>query len=344
MAPEDVSTVASWHSLPTELQLMIMNLLPDIISFRNFIHAMPFAARTFTAYSTEIISNVLANCLSRDCQKLLFILISIQDHSPFSDRDVPFVFGTNIIYNPRTCRFKLSVEPRKPIEILDHLCRTIQAVSFFTSLFPKLQAYRHIDFDVQHLSVLELRRLQRSLLRFEICSVLACSSPFRNAEIASCDADTTQVDLLSAFLGRYTPWEVEELACVYDFLELAIFQYPSSKLAAPNLGVVTHNDDQSRRPSTTSTNSSSGGGTITTTITTTGSNMGSSSCSGTTFCDIWVPRLWKCKTLRFPASATSRRSATSIGRFYTEDDPETYRAATRSKILSLGLPFLASFQ
>ena len=334
MASEDASAVASLHSLPTELQLMIMNLLPDIISFRNFIHAVPMAAHTFAAYSTEMISNILANCLSRDCQKLLFVLISVQDHMPLSDRDVPFVLGTNIIYNPKICRFRLSSEPKNPIKILDYLCRTIKAVSFFTSLFPELQAYRHADFHDRHLSVLELQRLQRSLLRFEICSVLACSSPLRDAEFPPSDANPTRGHLLSAFLGKYTPWEIEELACVYDFLELAIFQYPYGKPAFPGLRTATHNEDQSRTTSTASAN----------TIIT-GSNMGSGiTSSRITFSEIWGPRLWQCKTLRFPASALSRRPAATNGRFYPEDELETYKAATRAKILSLGLPFLASFQ
>ena len=54
------------------------------------------------------------------------------------------------------------------------------------------------------------------------------------------------------FLGQYLTWEVEELACVYDFLELAVFQYgnPGPLRKGTPQGNVVHPAQRSERSAT----------------------------------------------------------------------------------------------
>ena len=104
------------------------------------------------------------------------------------------------------------------------VARTTSVIQFFTALFPDLFALLHEDFEDVQLNDMEIHRLQRGLWRFETCCALVGAwKPSIEASLdkvrsgkGSCMPPLTQ------YLGRFVPWELEEIACVYEYLELAV--------------------------------------------------------------------------------------------------------------------------
>lgn len=69
------------------------------------------------------------------------------------------------------------------------------------------------------LSATESHPIQRSLWRLQICCEFSLSwMPSGELDLAQSGADD-RIPRLMMFLKQFNPWEVEELKCIYDFLE-----------------------------------------------------------------------------------------------------------------------------
>ena len=248
--------------------------------------------------------------MPRDCQLLMNLLISIKDRTLCNQDDLDFALENNVYFNLKTRRYQLLLKPKNPLGMLHYLSGTVKAVRYFTSFFPDLQAYRHADFQDRRLSAREIHRLERSLMRFEICCALTDAwTPSQNTFTTKSDAEDNQVRLLSTFLNRYLPWELEELACVYDFLELAVFQYNKSTASLP-----------ATRPEP---------------------------AESKWIVRMWESKSLRFPASilsRSTAAGLTRILPEDLSEDVSEDVSEACRAAARARILSLGLVFLQSFQ
>ena len=230
------SVRTSWHSLPNEMKVLVMSQIPDIASLHNFVCAdVNSSAAIFSEFFADILPSVLGESIPFDIQELICILISIKDTAPVRDRDsqFPFVMDGNVYFQTDKRRFQFHEKPRDPIKALCDLSRTSKAVEFFASLYPQVFAARHKYFRNKSLSKVEKHRLKRALWCFEVCSALNLAWNLPCKDVIK-SMGTARIPRLVNFLSGFQAWEIEELASVYEFLELAVFQYASSSTQLPH--------------------------------------------------------------------------------------------------------------
>ncbi|MCJ1329622.1 hypothetical protein MMC10_006302 [Thelotrema lepadinum] len=205
-----------------------MAQMPDIATLHSFISAdVTSSKERFTGFFFDILPNVLAQSVPHDIQELICIWISIEDAAPFKHTDSQFalVLSENIYFHKRKRLFQLRQDPKDPLKVLDQLSQTLAAVDFFTNLYPKVFAARHKDFRNKNLNRTEKHRLQRALWRFEVCSALFQATESSDNDYIVVSGNDIRTPRLFTFLSKHRAWEIEELASVYDFLEIAVFQY-----------------------------------------------------------------------------------------------------------------------
>ena len=223
----------------------------DIFSLYNLIRAHSVYKDLAEAYFGQILSQILARSLPRDIQELVCVLLSVQNSAPIQDNDVLRVLN-DISFNKRTALFEFQKSPKDIVKCLHNLTRTFIAVQFFTDLFPSVYAARSSEFERRQMRKVEKHRLQRALWRFEVCCALVrARAPLSASVPLSEDAidaiqvgQDTRIISLKIFLEPFLPWELEELAAVYDFLELAVWQYSRTK--KPRMA-VTHSETAAAR-------------------------------------------------------------------------------------------------
>ena len=288
---------------------MIMASIPDVTSLHNLLCVAKASRPLFAASFKYIFPEVVANNMPRDLQEMVFTVISIEDHAPFQDVLLPFFLNSNIASDERKGHLQFLKPPQDPVKVLHRMARIINAMDFFTGLFPKLMGSRHSNFEGRILSATEIHRLHRGLWRFEVCCALTAAWMPGDMDTVVSGSDT-RLPRLTKFLGQFCLWELEELASVYDFLEMAVMQY--GKVVPPSgfmvevdkYGKVSfqhYNDDVIRFRS------------------------------------------------QHAGSLPGRRSAICNVGLFAVLNPEapsvsTYKAASRARILSEGLVFLRSFQ
>ena len=198
---------------------MILTNLPNIPSLENITRADCSLAQLFANNFTHILLLVVANSTPRDLQGIIFTMVSICDAAPFRDTELSSVLS-NVFFDKRKLLFRVTRAPKIPLEILHHLARVLRGVEFFTALFPKFFALRHKDFENIQLNDVENHRLQRGLWLFEVCCALVAAWK----SIGDVDLDAvqsgadTRVRRLTRCLRQFLPWELEEIACVYEYL------------------------------------------------------------------------------------------------------------------------------
>ena len=221
------SIPTSWHCLPTEIRVLIMSRIPDILSLHNFVCAeVDSSAAIFSEFFADILPGVLGQSIPLDIQESIYIWISVKDAAPFRDTGPESSCGMaeNVYYDKKKRLFQFHQKPKDPIRALHQLSRIMIAIEFFMCLYPEFFACRHKDFEDKDLNSIERHRLQRALWRFEVCSALkqAWQPPGEGSFQLGRDTCVSHiVDLLS----KHQPWEIEELTSVYDFLEITAFQY-----------------------------------------------------------------------------------------------------------------------
>ena len=206
-----------------------MTQLSDVPSLRSLTRADSLLADIFASNFMKVLPSVLANSMPRDLQEIVFTMISIHDAAPFKDAQLPAVLE-NVRFDKQKRLFQLALRPTNPLKTLHRVSRTMTAIHFFTALWPEVFALRHQDFKDVRLNSVEIHRLHRGLWRFEVCCALVEAwkpSGDADPDSARLGADT-RVPRLTQYLGRFMPWEFEEVASVYEYLELAVLDCGSS--------------------------------------------------------------------------------------------------------------------
>ena len=159
--------------------------------------------------------------MSYELQTTVGTRISIQESAPLQHDQLSSVL------EPNFDRLQgLSRLPRKfkdATVTLHRLSRTITAVSFFTRLYVGMYL-RHegrLEIAVKSPDKPRLHRLQRALWQFEVgCVLVSAWKPTDDIEAIQSGSDHC-LSFLKTFLARFLPWEIQEILCTYDFLEVA---------------------------------------------------------------------------------------------------------------------------
>ena len=162
-------TLTGWVSLPNEVHLMIMAAIPDVTSLYNLLCAAKVSRPLFASFFNHVFSDLVANSMPRDLQEMVYLVIAIEDHTPFKDILLTDVLYSSIVFDEEKDHLQLLKPPKTPFQALHRIVRIVNAVGFFTALFPKLMACRHSNFKDRVLTNDEFLRLHRGLWRFEVC-------------------------------------------------------------------------------------------------------------------------------------------------------------------------------
>lgn len=224
----------SLDGLPFEMKLAILHQITDLASLQALTSASPSYHRVCGSASHSILSSVLLNHVHPD---LLFDVLSIADIMKLA-RD----------YEPYGAQFKSFVErcktkPKEPLtiqgldsETLEMLADVHLAVHHATNQFCRaalsyLPVTRKDLTSYRPLSHSEIRRIHRAFYRYELFCIL-----FRKADSSKVDAWVKRDGHMAlglkpqdrswmllhheyfSFLKLFKAWEVEEMACVRDYI------------------------------------------------------------------------------------------------------------------------------
>lgn len=221
---------AGLEGLPFEIQSAVLLNIRDIASLKNLIHASPTCHSAYLSQRHAILKRVLFNSIPPDVLYDAFSAIASSRTltSNVEDR-VARVKAFLSEYNEN--RDTWTSPEHLDLDIVSRLARLHNQVQHATKDLCQLAVSSH-PFGNQAeqcelLSVNESRRFYRAFYRFEIFCTL-----FRNwknpsddeslSDASLEDEDSTyEIDSMeksSRFLSLFSPWEVEELACVRDYL------------------------------------------------------------------------------------------------------------------------------
>ncbi|KAF6236490.1 hypothetical protein HO173_005271 [Letharia columbiana] len=205
---------ACLESLAVELQFEILQRLADLPSLSAIVHASPSYHRAYVARRQSI----LAKVVSRD----------IFSDSLFEAHALAIALRTNNKDGSEIRRFlkdykstrreavSVSIE-RFPLPQITILSQVQHAVRFAMKDFCQATLSKHPlsserEGDITPLSTHEARRISRAFYRFEIFCTVFSQPGFKVKRKLDC------MDMCHLFLNQFPPWEVEEIACIRDYI------------------------------------------------------------------------------------------------------------------------------
>lgn len=215
----------SWNILPIELKSMAMHDAPDISSLFNLITADPSVTSELRYSFSTILPSVLARSMPKELQLLVGTLLTIREAGKVSNSEVEVLLQPSLIFDKKKQRIRLRTNIKHPVAALRTILQIQKAVDHFTLVFaralcqPPTTCPQTQQLENPVLSATESHRIRRSLWRFQICCELSSSwMPSGELDLAQSGADD-RIPRLMMYLKQFNPWEVEELNCIYDFLE-----------------------------------------------------------------------------------------------------------------------------
>ena len=222
---------ASLESLPVEIQSAILLNIQDIVSLRNLTRASPEYHNAYLSQRLQVLNRILFNSIYPDV--LYDALFAISSRKTLTNdlkdrvtRVKTFLSEYNDSRGTWTSPEHVDLESACKLTQLQirvqHATEDLCQTALSSNPFSGNQAE-----DWGQLSSNECRRVYRAFYRFEMFCNL-----FRNWKNSPDDQDlsdavsvsddsTSELDSMeksSRFLSLFKPWEVEELACVRDFL------------------------------------------------------------------------------------------------------------------------------
>ena len=222
---------ASLEGLPIEIQSAVLLNIRDIASLKNLVHASPIHHNAYLSQRHAVLKRVLFNSIHPDVLYDAFSAITSSRilASNAEDRVAKvkaFLSECKDNRDEWTPPEHLDVESAYRLARLQnqvqHATKDFCQVAFSCHPFTGNQAEHY-----KELSSNESRRFSRAFYRFEIfCNLFRNWKPSSDDEsipnIIYEDGDSaSELDSMeksSRFLSLFNPWEVEELACVRDYL------------------------------------------------------------------------------------------------------------------------------
>ncbi|KAL2039940.1 hypothetical protein N7G274_007343 [Stereocaulon virgatum] len=195
--------VDSFGKLPAELRFTIMSHAPDPKTLFNLSVAYPNLVPELERTAQVLIPGVISRSMSTELEQLVNAILTVRANPSIVSQVYPYKsefleyyaiqadWSTNILYN------------------LEFLTNIQSAIEFFAQGFIRKQMYSDKEQDSELPTRTEMERIHRALWRIEFCCKLQ--------QIRAPSAHTRSRRLFS-YLVTITPWEAEELECVYDYL------------------------------------------------------------------------------------------------------------------------------
>ena len=222
---------ASLEGLPLEIQSAVLLNIRDIASLENLIHASPTCHSAYLSQRHAILNRVLFNSIPPD---VLYDAISAITSSKTLTSDLE---DRVVRVKAFLSEYKQNRDSWASPEHLDwasasRLARLQNQVQHATEDLCQtaISSYPFTGIQAEHyepLSSDESRRFYRAFYRFDLFCTL-----FRNWKTPLDEADLSDgslqdegstyeldpMEMSLRFFSLFTPWEVEELACVRDYL------------------------------------------------------------------------------------------------------------------------------
>lgn len=205
---------ASLEGLAFELKFEILQRLTDLPSLDAIVHASPSYHRAHVTRRHSI----LAKVVSRDIgPNILLEAHALAMALTTNNKDGSEIRRFLEEYkSTRTEPASVSIE-RFPLTHIATLSRVQYAVRFASKDFCQATLSRHPlssekEEDIPPLSTNEARRINRAFYRFEIFCTIFSQPGFKVKRKLDC------MDMCHLFLNQFPPWEVEEIACIRDYI------------------------------------------------------------------------------------------------------------------------------
>jgi len=213
---------ASLDSLPAELKASILYSAPNIVTLKTLVRSSPLYHEAYLDERKSILSTVLLRDIGPQVLSDALAVheasqIGIEGTGSRKDRVKAFLSqykaerGSS---SPATCD-SLDIETLESLSRLQSVFTTITSDFCQTTLSVNPVNGERIQ-PGGELSVNEKRRIYRAFYRFELFRALFARSYYLVAPEDSWYFDTMDQSFL--FLSIFNAWEVEELACVHDYI------------------------------------------------------------------------------------------------------------------------------
>lgn len=205
---------ASLEGLAVELQFEILQRLPDLPTLDAIVHASPSYHRAYVARRQSILARVISRDIGPDIQfearaVAMTQLINKEDGSAIRD----FLEDCKSTrQQPASVLFETF--PLSHITILSQLQHAVRFVmkDFCKTTLSRDPLSGEKEEDIKPISTDEARRISRALYRFELFCIIFSQPSFKVKRKLDC------MDMCHLFLNQFPPWEVEEIACIRDYI------------------------------------------------------------------------------------------------------------------------------
>ncbi len=212
--------MACWlDALSTELHTLILLLLDSTQSLFALIQASPRLYAVFLASKEKILSASVRRQIHPEVLPIAVAVTNIS-HLPRGMDRTAVIDTLNDLHakNKDDCMSRIL-----PFSTSVHLCRLCRSIDFTILDFTRYVSTRteeygfslakdpNSDFLSSRLSLTETGRLQRAFFNIELYSQLFYTGPHGKGKF-------TALEQSSLFLARMPSWQIEELACIYDYL------------------------------------------------------------------------------------------------------------------------------
>ncbi len=221
---------ASLEGLPIEIKSAVLLNIRDIVSLKNLIHASPKYHSAYQSGRLAILKRVLFSSIHPDVLYDAFSAINsirtlTNDCEDRSARVKSFLSeykdGRDTWTPPERLDLESACRLARLQNQVQHTTKSFCQVAFSCSPFIGNQ-----EEHCEQLSSHECGRFHRAFYRFEIfCNLFrdwksspddenVSDAPYEDGDISF---EMDPMEISSRFLSLFSPWEVEELACVRDY-------------------------------------------------------------------------------------------------------------------------------
>ncbi|KAI9878357.1 MAG: hypothetical protein M1830_001138 [Pleopsidium flavum] len=207
---------SSLASLPAELLIIVMKNVPDLPSLMNLILAIPNAKSLYESFYKEIFSAVLDLGMSSQLQQIVHTVMIVRQHT-LSTTDLDELFRIRL--DGEVQAHEIDFLP-DPITTLRDIVHSVNWIEFFIETFLISRLENPGDYsgipEAQPSSA-ELHRIRRAFWRLQ----LYCDLFHKPNDVTPPEQTPwrTQMKGPRTFLCRLCPWEIEELECVYGYMQ-----------------------------------------------------------------------------------------------------------------------------
>lgn len=229
-----MSRDSSLDGLPYEIRLAILQVMPEL----PCLQALTRASVSYRRVYRSALQSILTKVLLRDVHpELLFDLLSITKAMKLTRDYKLYVPELKCFFESYKAKSVVSSKVEElDITTVQLLAEVQLAVHHVTSEFCQSALSQHPITgkpvtSYKPISHREAYRIQRALYRYELFCILFHEPATFQAEVCAREVGKTVLaleqkekrslnsqDRSSMFLALFQPWEVEELACVHDFL------------------------------------------------------------------------------------------------------------------------------